>query len=173
MRSGSSVWLECLPVTQEVEGSSPFRIANFEKMFVDIALQTILAAIVGGIWLTPLVVSPAARASLDDESLRFFLRSFFLRFHLFIVLMLLAYLSIIYFFQLGEYELIWSSTKNLVMLVLLGFNLFNLIIGLMLNNIKVDTNGVFFKIIHGISVAILTATSFISLYYLIEKFIST
>jgi hypothetical protein len=142
-------------------------------MFVDIALQTILAAIVGGIWITPLVVSPAARASLDDESLRFFLRSFFFRFHLFIVLMLLAYLSIIYFFQLGGYELIWSSTKNLVMLVLLGFNLFNLIIGLMLNNIKVDTNGVFFKIIHGISVAIFTATSFISLYYLIEKFIST
>ena len=142
-------------------------------MFVDIALQTILAAIVGGIWLTPLVVSPAARASLDDESLRFFLRSFFFRFHLFIVLMLLSYLSIIYFFQLGGYELIWSSTKNLVMLVLLGFNLFNLIIGLMLNNIKVDTNGVFFKIIHGISVAIFTATSFISLYYLIEKFIST
>ncbi len=87
--------------------------------------------------------------------------------------MLLAYLSIIYFFQLGGYELIWSSTKNLVMLVLLGFNLFNLIIGLMLNNVKVDTNGVFFKIIHGISVAIFTATSFISLYYLIEKFIST
>ena len=142
-------------------------------MFVDIALQTILAAIVGGIWITPLVVSPAARASLDDESLRFFLRSFFFRFHLFIVLMLLAYLSIIYFFQLGGYELIWSSTKNLVMLVLLGFNLFNLIIGLMLNNIKVDTNGIFFKIIHGISVAIFTATSFISLYYLIEKFIST
>ena len=142
-------------------------------MFVDIALQTILAAIVGGIWLTPLVVSPAARASLDDESLRFFLRSFFFRFHLFIALMLLAYLSIIYFFQLEGYELIWSSTKNLVMLVLLGFNLFNLIIGLMLNNMKVDPNGIFFKIIHGISVAIFTATSFISLYYLIEKFIST
>ena len=86
-------------------------------MFVDIALQTILAAIVGGIWITPLVVSPAARASLDDESLRFFLRSFFFRFHLFIVLMLLIYLSIVYFFQLGEYDLIWSSTKNFMMLV--------------------------------------------------------
>jgi len=142
-------------------------------MFVDIALQTILAGIVGGIWITPLVVSPAARASLDDESLRFFLRSFFFRFHLFIVLMLLIYLSIVYFFQLGEYELIWSNTKNLMMLVLLGLNLFNLILGLMLNNEKVDTNGIFFKVVHGISVAIFTATSFISLYYLIEKFIST
>ena len=142
-------------------------------MFVDIALQTILAGIVGGIWITPLVVSPAARASLDDESLRFFLRSFFFRFHLFIVLMLLIYLSIVYFFQLGEYDLIWSSTKNLMMLVLLGLNLFNLILGLMLNNEKVDTNGIFFKVVHGISVAIFTATSFISLYYLIEKFIST
>ena len=102
-------------------------------MFVDIALQTILAAIVGGIWITPLVVSPAARASLDDESLRFFLRSFFFRFHLFIVLMLLIYLSIVYFFQLGEYDLIWSSTKNFMMLVLLGLNFFNLILGLMIN----------------------------------------
>ena len=102
-------------------------------MFVDIALQTLLAAIVGGIWITPLVVSPAARASLDDESLRFFLRSFFFRFHLFIVLMLLIYLSIVYFFQLGEYDLIWSSTKNFMMLVLLGLNFFNLILGLMLN----------------------------------------
>ena len=141
-------------------------------MFVDIALQTILAAIVGGIWLTPLVVSPAARASLDDESLRFFLRSFFFRFHLFIVLMLLAYLSIVYFFELSEYELIWSSNKNLMMLVLLGLNLFNLILGPIINSAKIDTNGIFFKVFHGTSVAIFTATSFISLYYLVEKFIS-
>tara|TARA_B100000214_G_C23908816_1_gene600263 strand:- start:749 stop:1177 length:429 start_codon:yes stop_codon:yes gene_type:complete len=141
-------------------------------MFVDIALQTILAAIVGGIWLTPLVVSPAARASLDDESLRFFLRSFFFRFHLFIVLMLLAYLCIVYFFELSEYELIWSSNKNLMMLVLLGLNLFNLILGPMINSTKIDTNGIFFKVFHGTSVAIFTATSFISLYYLVEKFIS-
>ena len=142
-------------------------------MFVDIALQTILAAIVGGIWITPLVVSPAARASLDDESLRFFLRSFFFRFHLFIILMLLAYLSIVYFFQLSEYDLIWSDNKNFGILVLLGLNFLNLIFGLLLNGEKVDINGIFFKIIHGISVAIFTATSFISLYYLIEKFIST
>ena len=87
--------------------------------------------------------------------------------------MLLIYLSIVYFFQLGEYDLIWSSTKNFMMLVLLGLNFFNLILGLMINNAKVDINGIFFKIIHGISVAIFTATSFISLYYLIEKFIST
>ena len=102
-------------------------------MFVEIALQTILAAIVGGIWITPLVVSPAARASLDDESLRFFLRSFFFRFHLFIILMLLAYLSIVYFFQLSEYDLIWSDNKNFGILVLLGLNFLNLIFGLLLN----------------------------------------
>ena len=142
-------------------------------MFVEIALQTILAAIVGGIWITPLVVSPAARASLDDESLRFFLRSFFFRFHLFIILMLLAYLSIVYFFQLSEYDLIWSDNKNFGILVLLGLNFLNLIFGLLLNGEKVDTSSVFFKIVHGIRVAIFTATSFIALYYLIEKFIST
>ena len=28
MRSGSSAWLECLPVTQEVAGSSPVRSAT-------------------------------------------------------------------------------------------------------------------------------------------------
>ncbi len=28
LRSGSSVWLECLPVTQEVAGSSPVRTAQ-------------------------------------------------------------------------------------------------------------------------------------------------
>tara|TARA_B100001989_G_scaffold197595_1_gene146221 strand:+ start:257 stop:685 length:429 start_codon:yes stop_codon:yes gene_type:complete len=141
-------------------------------MFVDIALQTILAIIVGGIWITPLVVSPAARSSLDDDSLKFFLRSFFFRFHLFVVIMLLAYLSIVYFFQLSEYELIWSSNKNLIMLVLLALNFINLILGSLLNNAKVDTKGLFFRLIHGTSVAIFTATSFISLYYLIEKFIS-
>ena len=86
-------------------------------MFADIALQTILAAIVGGIWITPLVVSPAARASLDSDALRFFLKSFFFRFHLFIVLMLFSYLVIVYFFKLSEYELIWADTKNLAMLI--------------------------------------------------------
>ena len=140
-------------------------------MFVDIALQTILAAIVGGIWLTPLVVSPAARASLDDESLRFFLRAFFFRFHLFIILMLLAYLSIIYFFQLTEYELIWSSTKNLVMLILLGLNILNMLLSLIINNTKIDTASSLFRVMHGLSVAIFASTSFVSLYYLIEKFI--
>ena len=141
-------------------------------MFAEIALQTILAAIVGGIWITPLVVSPAARSSLDDAALKFFLKSFFLRFHLFIVLMLFAYLSIVYFFQLKEYELIWSSTKNLVMLVLLGANVINLLFSFILNTANLDTTSAFFKFIHGLSVAVFASTSFVSLYYLIEKFIS-
>ena len=141
-------------------------------MFAEIALQTILAAIVGAIWLTPLVVSPAARSSLDEEALKFFLKTFFFRFHLFIVILLLAYLSIVYFFQLTEYELIWSSTKNLVMLILLGANTINLLLSLIINNVKIDTASLMFRVLHGLSVAIFASTSFVSLYYLIEKFIS-
>ena len=135
-------------------------------------LQTILAAIVGAIWLTPLVVSPAARSSLDEEALKFFLKTFFFRFHLFIVILLFAYLSIVYFFQLTEYELIWSSTKNLVMLILLGANTINLLLSLIINNVKIDTSSLMFRVLHGLSVAIFASTSFVSLYYLIEKFIS-
>ena len=141
-------------------------------MFAEIALQTILAAIVGAIWLTPLVVSPAARSSLDEEALKFFLKTFFFRFHLFIVILLFAYLSIVYFFQITEYELIWSSTKNLVMLILLGANTINLLLSLIINNVKIDTSSLTFRILHGLSVAIFASTSFVSLYYLIEKFIS-
>jgi len=141
-------------------------------MFAEIALQTILAAIVGAIWLTPLVVSPAARSSLDEEALKFFLKTFFFRFHLFIVILLFSYLSIIYFFQLKEYELIWSSTKNLVMLILLGANTINLLLSLIINNVKIDTSSLMFRVLHGLSVAIFASTSFVSLYYLIEKFIS-
>ena len=141
-------------------------------MFAEIALQTILAAIVGAIWLTPLVVSPAARSSLDEEALKFFLKTFFFRFHLFIVILLFAYLSIVYFFQLTEYEIIWSSTKNLVMLILLGANTINLLLSFIINNVKIDTSSLMFRILHGLSVAIFASTSFVSLYYLIEKFIS-
>lgn len=141
-------------------------------MFAEIALQTILAAIVGAIWLTPLVVSPAARSSLDEEALKFFLKTFFFRFHLFIVILLFAYLSIVYFFQLTEYELIWSSTKNLVMLILLGANTINLLLSLIINNVKIDSSSLMFRVLHGLSVAIFASTSFVSLYYLIEKFIS-
>ena len=141
-------------------------------MFAEIALQTILAAIVGAIWLTPLVVSPAARSSLDEEALKFFLKTFFFRFHLFIVILIFAYLSIVYFFQLTEYELIWSSTKNLVMLILLGANTINLLLSFIINNVKIDTSSLMFRILHGLSVAIFASTSFVSLYYLIEKFIS-
>ena len=135
-------------------------------MFAEIALQTILAAIVGAIWLTPLVVSPAARSSLDEEALKFFLKTFFFRFHLFIVILLFAYLSIVYFFQLTEYELIWSSTKNLVMLILLGANTINLLLSLIINNVKIDTSSLMFRVLHGLSVAIFASTSFVSLYYL-------
>jgi len=141
-------------------------------MFAEIALQTILAAIVGAIWLTPLVVSPAARSSLDEEALKFFLRTFFFRFHLFIVVLLFIYLSIVYFFQLTEYELIWSSTKNLVILILLAANTINLLLSLIINNVKIDTASLMFRVLHGLSVAIFASTSFASLYYLIEKFIS-
>ena len=141
-------------------------------MFAEIALQTILAAIVGAVWLTPLVVSPAARSSLDEEALKFFLKTFFFRFHLFIVILLFAYLSIVYFFQLTEYELIWSSTKNLVLLILLGANTINLLLSLIINNVKMDTSSLMFRVLHGLSVAIFASTSFVSLYYLIEKFIS-
>ena len=141
-------------------------------MFAEIALQTILAAIVGAVWLTPLVVGPAARSSLDEEALKFFLKTFFFRFHLFIVILLFAYLSIVYFFQLTEYELIWSSTKNLVMLILLGANTINLLLSLIINNVKIDTSSLMFRVLHGLSVAIFASTSFVSLYYLIEKFIS-
>ena len=141
-------------------------------MFAEIALQTILAVIVGAIWLTPLVVSPAARSSLDEEALKFFLKTFFLRFHLFLVIMLSVYLSIVYFFQLSEYELIWSSTKNLVMMILLGANTINLLLSLIINNTKIDTGSLIFRVMHGLSVAIFASTSFVSLYYLIEKFVS-
>ena len=74
--------------------------------------------------------------------------------------------------QLAEYELIWSSTKNLVMLILLGANVINLLLSLIINNTKLETASTFFKIMHGLSVAIFASTSFVSLYYLIEKFIS-
>ena len=108
----------------------------------------------------------------SGTALKFFLKTFFFRFHLFIVILLFAYLSIVYFFQLTEYELIWSSTKNLVMLILLGANTINLLLSLIINNVKIDTSSLMFRILHGLSVAIFAFTSFVSLYYLIEKFIS-
>ena len=86
--------------------------------------------------------------------------------------MLFSYLVIVYFFKLSEYELIWADTKNLAILVLLGLNFINLILGLIIDNTKLETESTFFKIIHGLSVSIFASTSFVSLYYLIEKFIS-
>jgi hypothetical protein len=170
-RSGSSVWLECLPVTQEVEGSSPFRIA-IEIMIAEITLQTLLAAIVGAIWATPLVVSPAARNSLDKEALKFFLKSYFFRFNIFLILMLALYLGVVYFFMLPEYELIWSDAKNLTILIILGLNVLNMFLGLIIDNTKIDSTSNFFKFIHAFSVAILASTSFVALYFLIEKFLT-
>jgi len=86
--------------------------------------------------------------------------------------MLLGYLSIVYFVKLEEYDLIWSSTQNLVMLVLLAVNVINLLLSLIINNTKLDTASIFFKVMHGLSVAIFASTSLVSLYFLIEKFIS-
>ena len=83
-------------------------------MIIEIALQTVLAMVIGGVWLSILVVTPAARNSLDKQSLGYFLKSFFFRLNLFLILMILSYLGIIYFFQLEQYELIWSSTRNLI-----------------------------------------------------------
>jgi len=73
---------------------------------------------------------------------------------------------------LEESELLWSSTKNLVMIILLGANVINLLLSFIINNAKLETTSTFFKILHGLSVAIFASTSFISLYYLIEKFVS-
>ena len=105
-------------------------------MMVEIALHTILAAMIGGIWLSVMVVAPAARNSLDNQSQGFYLKSFFFRLNLYIILLIVGYLAIIYFFQLGQYELIWSSNKNLIFLSLLGGNFINLFIGIFLNHEK-------------------------------------
>ena len=45
-------------------------------MFVDIALQFILATVIGSIWAAPFVVTPAARKTLDKEALKFFFKVF-------------------------------------------------------------------------------------------------
>ncbi len=140
-------------------------------MIIEIALQTVLAMVIGGVWLSILVVTPAARNSLDKQSLGYFLKSFFFRLNLFLILMILSYLGITYFFQLEQYELIWSSTRNLIFLILLGANLLNLFIGLFLDHEKNKEAGPTFKIFHSFSILILAATSFVALYYLVEKFL--
>ena len=144
---------------------------HFIIMMVDIALQTMLAAIIGGIWLSIVVVAPAARNSLDNQSQGFYSKSFFFRLNLYIILLIIGYLAIIYFFQLGQYELIWSSNKNLIFLSLLGGNLVNIFIGIFLNHEKNDDKTTSFRFFHSLSILILTATSFVALYYLIEKFL--
>ena len=140
-------------------------------MMVEIALHTILAAMIGGIWLSVMVVAPAARNSLDNQSQGFYLKSFFFRLNLYIILLIVGYLAIIYFFQLGQYELIWSLNKNLIFLSLLGGNFINLLIGIFLNHEKNDDKTGSFRFFHSVSILILTTTSFVALYYLIEKFL--
>ena len=81
-------------------------------MFVDIALQFILATIIGSIWAAPFVITPAARRTLDKEALKFFLRSFFFRLNLFLIVFLVQYLGIFYFFKLGTYELFFSNYEK-------------------------------------------------------------
>ena len=146
-RSGSSVWLECLPVTQEVEGSSPFRIA-IAIMFVDIALQFILATIIGSIWAAPFVITPAARRTLDKEALKFFLRSFFFRLNLFLIVFLVQYLGIFYFFKLGTYELFFSNYETLIACIMIVTIFLNLFISLLLSSIDQLKNRVLFNIFH-------------------------
>ena len=97
-------------------------------MFVDIALQFILATIIGSIWAAPFVITPAARRTLDKEALKFFLRSFFFRLNLFLIVFLGLYLGIFYFFKLGTYELLFSNYETLlacIMIVTIFLNLFN------------------------------------------------
>ena len=138
-------------------------------MIAEIVLQTALAAIIGGIWLTPLVVGPAARASLDDQGRRYFLKSFFIRFNIFLIIMIALYLGVFYFFILKEYEIFFSVTANFIMTVLLFANILNLIISFFLDG---SNKGLLsFKIFHSLSTFILAVTSFASLYLLIEKFL--
>ena len=86
--------------------------------------------------------------------------------------MLALYLGVVYFFMLPEYELIWSDAKNLTILIILGLNVLNMFLGLIIDNTKIDGSSNFFKLIHAFSVAILASTSFVALYFLIEKFLT-
>ena len=115
------------------------------------------------------MVGPAARASLDDQGRRYFLKSFFIRFNIFLIIMIALYLGVFYFFILKEYEIFFSVTANFIMTVLLFANIFNLIISFFLDG---SNEGLLsFKIFHSVSTFILAVTSFASLYLLIEKFL--
>ena len=80
-RTGSSVWLECLPVTQEVAGSSPVRSAIVRFFCMEILKLTIIFQ--AGIVLTHLALTtPIIFSVLDDESSSKFLRKIFPRYYL-------------------------------------------------------------------------------------------
>tara|TARA_Y100000591_G_scaffold324786_1_gene344715 strand:- start:44 stop:472 length:429 start_codon:yes stop_codon:yes gene_type:complete len=140
-------------------------------MFVDIALQFILATVIGSIWTAPFVVTPAARKTLDKEALKFFLRSFFFRLNLFLIVFLGLYLGIFYFLKLETYELFFSNSETLLACIMIVTIFLNLLISLLLSSIDQLKNKVLFNIFHLLSVIILIGNSFAATYLLIQKFL--
>ena len=140
-------------------------------MFIDIALQFILATVIGSIWATPFVVTPAARKTLDKETLKFFLRSLFFRLNLFLIVFLGLYLGIFYFFKLGTYELLFSNYETLLACIMIVTIFLNLFISLLLSSIDQLKNRVLFNIFHLLSVVILIGNSFAATYLLVQKFL--
>ena len=140
-------------------------------MFVDIALQFILATVIGSIWVAPFVVTPAARKTLDKEALKFFLRSFFFRLNLFLIVFLGLYLGIFYFLKLGTYELFFSNYETLLACIMIVTIFLNLFISLLLSSIDQLKNRVLFNIFHLLSVVILIGNSFAATYLLVQKFL--
>jgi hypothetical protein len=140
-------------------------------MFVDIALQFILATVIGSIWAAPLVVTPAARKTLDKEALKFFLRSFFFRLNFFLIVFLGLYLGIYYFLKLGTYELFLSNSETLLASIMVVTIFLNLFISLLLSSIDQHKNKVLFNTFHLLSVVILIGNSFAATYLLVQKFL--
>ncbi|URQ62786.1 hypothetical protein M9B40_03400 [SAR86 cluster bacterium] len=140
-------------------------------MFVDIALQFILATVIGSIWAAPLVVTPAARKTLDKEALKFFLRSFFFRLNFFLIVFLGLYLGIYYFLKLGTYELFLSNSETLLASIMVVTIFLNLFISLLLSSIDQHKNRVLFNTFHLFSVVILIGNSFAATYLLVQKFL--
>ena len=140
-------------------------------MFVDIALQFILATVIGAIWVAPFVVTPAARKTLDKEALKFFLRSFFFRLNLFLIVFLGLYLGVYYFLKLGTYELFFSNSETLLASIMVVTIFLNLFISLLLSSIDQHKNKVLFNTFHLLSVVILIGNSFAATYLLVQKFL--
>ena len=140
-------------------------------MFVDIALQFILATVIGSIWAAPFVVTPAARKTLDKEALKFFLRSFFYRLNLFLIVFLGLYLGIFYFLKLGTYELFFSNSEILLTCIMIVTIFLNLFISLLLSSIDQLKNRAVFNTFHLLSMVILVGNSFAATYLLVQKFL--